>query len=185
MTTHEEIRVVSAAIEKADLKALRSVLKSMCESSEECRKQAAQRLLLSVPTGSNKRKSEQSPQEAEDASDNKKAKTVVSRFEKCITCKKVFDITTNRDDSCQTHSAYLEIDDDVFPDDDEIANGHVDPYTDWRREEWPEGFIWQCCDRHIKETPCVIQRHIAGPDGAKSPEGTDEESPIEISSDEE
>lgn len=86
------------AINKVDITILRSVLQSMCKSSAECHKEAAERLLLRVGTG-DKRKADENPE----GEANKKAKTVVSRFEKCITCKKVFDITDNRDDSCGTH----------------------------------------------------------------------------------
>ncbi|KAF3000412.1 hypothetical protein E8E14_002966 [Neopestalotiopsis sp. 37M] len=186
MATQDEFGVLSAAIDKADLQALRSVLKSMCESSEACRTEAAQRLLLSVPTRRNKkRKSEHSPQGAETADKSSKKAKTVSRYEMCITCEKVFDITDNREDSCQTHDDILEIDEEFFPDDDEIAYGNVDPYTDWRRKDTPEGFIWQCCDRHIKETPCVIQKHISKSNEFMGPQGTKKKSPIEISSDEE
>lgn len=36
----------------------------------------------------------------------------------------------------------------------------IDPYTDWRREEIPEGFLWDCCDEDINGVCCVVQRHI-------------------------
>jgi hypothetical protein len=108
MTTQDEVGVLLAAIDKADLRALRSVLKSMCESSEACRTEAAQRLLLSVPTRRNKkRKSEHSPQGAEAAGKSSKKAKTVSRYEMCITCEKVFDITDNREDSCQTHDGQV------------------------------------------------------------------------------
>ncbi|KAI4592705.1 hypothetical protein KJ359_010464 [Pestalotiopsis sp. 9143b] len=166
------------AINKADLTILRSVLQSMCKSSAECHKEAAERLLLRV---GKKRKADGSPE----AEANKKPMTVVSRFEKCITCKKIFDITDNRDDSCRTHRGYLYIVDDFFVDDDEITYGNIDPYTDWRREEWPEGFMWHCCETTLKDDkPCRVQKHIAARSDGPNSQATNNESPVEISSDE-
>lgn len=55
----------------------------------------------------------------------------------------------------------LEIDDECFPDDDEVQDGHIDPHTDWRREEWPEGFIWTCCEQNCENAGCVVGPHIA------------------------
>lgn len=85
---------------------------------------------------------------------------------------------------------------DYFPDDDEVQDGAIDPYTDWRRRDTPEGFIWQCCERNIRETPCRIQRHFSAAEAKKAKdEGIDldelaerykaePDPPIEISSDE-
>ncbi|KAI0522207.1 hypothetical protein F5B22DRAFT_464451 [Xylaria bambusicola] len=86
----------------------------------------------------------------------------VPRFEKCETCSKTYDITLNNDEACQTHEGWVEIDAEYFPDDDDIQYrpDSVNPETDWRREEWPEGFIWQCCEEPANGTPCRIQRHI-------------------------
>lgn len=45
--------------------------------------------------------------------------------------------------------------------------------TDWRFEEFPEGFIWDCCDRRQNEDPCIIRRHVAA--GEPSPTTSEDE----------
>ncbi|KAI1864421.1 uncharacterized protein JN550_008978 [Neoarthrinium moseri] len=144
------------AINKTDLSTLRSLLNSMCQSSEECYNEAAKRLL--VPVTNRKRAAEQEPDDS-----TKRQKTVVSRYEKCITCKEVFDITGNGDDACKAHEGDLVVDPEHFPDDDDImgySGIEVDPYTDWRREEWPDGFYWTCCDERLHGKFCIVQKHI-------------------------
>lgn len=88
---------LTEAINKADVYILRAVLQAMCKRSEECRKEASLHLL--VPMTGDKRKAEKGPEEEA----NKKPKTVVSRFEPCVTCKEVFDIEDNDNEACQTH----------------------------------------------------------------------------------
>lgn len=187
------------AINKVDIAILRSVLQSMCKSSAECHKEAAERLLLRVGTG-DKRKADESPE----GEANKKAKTVVSRFEKCVTCEEIFDITDNRNDSCRTHQGQsrralgkreasltqmtdnLEILEDFFVDDDEVMYGEIDPYTDWRRDDFPEGFMWQCCETTLKDNkPCQVQKHIVARSNGTKSQATYNKPPIEISSSDE
>lgn len=57
----------------------------------------------------------------------------------------------------------LYVDSDVFPDDDDIQYrpDSIDPCTDWRRDEWPEGFIYACCEKNCKDPGCVVGRHIS------------------------
>ncbi|KAI0126606.1 hypothetical protein BJ170DRAFT_684192 [Xylariales sp. AK1849] len=129
-------------IDKADLPILRNVLKLMCNVSKECRKEVSERLLKKPKTQA--------------------AEALKSRHEKCETCRKVFDITQNRKDLCQTHKGYLQILEECFPDDDDFdPNEIIDPETDWRVPEWPEGFLWSCCEKDAKGQPCVVQKHIA------------------------
>ncbi|KAI0195756.1 hypothetical protein EV127DRAFT_477475 [Xylaria flabelliformis] len=164
-TKTDQNALLKCAIKNADEHTLRTVLKSMCEASEVCRKEAMDRMLVS-----RKREiielsdsSDDAPQKQNKNKKQKKVKTAqISRFEKCETCDKTYDVTLNNDEACQTHSDLLEIDPDFFPDDDEVYyhKEGIDPYTDWRRESCPEGFVWQCCDRTIDEEPCEIQRHI-------------------------
>ena len=66
----------------------------------------------------------------------------------------------------------LEIRDEEFPDDDEVAYGNVDPYTDWRREEFPDGFEWTCCEGNANAEGCKKTRHDCD-------NSTDDESPSE------
>ncbi|KAI1755674.1 hypothetical protein F4782DRAFT_527039 [Xylaria castorea] len=155
--------LLARAIDNADEHTLRRVLRSMCQASESCRKEAMDRMLATR---------KRDIIELSDSSDDdtqkqiKKQKKVevtqISRFEKCKTCDKTYDVTLNNNTACQMHPGGLEIDPDVFPDDDDVQYDirSIDVYTDWRREEWPEGFIWQCCDEPHNATACQIQRHI-------------------------
>lgn len=57
----------------------------------------------------------------------------------------------------------LNLNREAFEDDDEIAYHpeSIDVMTDWRREDWPDGFIWDCCDENCENKGCVIQEHVA------------------------
>ena len=51
---------------------------------------------------------------------------------------------------------------DYFPDDDDIQAGvDIDVNSDWRVEEFPDGFVWSCCEETTNGPPCVVQKHIA------------------------
>ncbi|TGJ82860.1 hypothetical protein E0Z10_g5907 [Xylaria hypoxylon] len=165
MATETNRDALLRAIDNADENTLRTVLKSMCQDSEVCRKEAIGRMVVS-------RKREVI--ELSDSSDNdtqnkpnKKKKTVEltqkSRFEKCETCEKTYDVTLNNNKACQTHDDLLEIDPDYFPDDDQVEYDihSIDVETDWRREVVPEGFRWQCCDAPLNGKPCLVQWHIS------------------------
>ncbi|KAI0485238.1 hypothetical protein GGR56DRAFT_65326 [Xylariaceae sp. FL0804] len=170
-TIVDQEKLLDRAIDAADAPILRGVLKDMCRLSKECREQAELRLIVpvssasvSVSSASKKRKpgdkTVEKAQKKQKGGNEGEAQT--ARFSKCETCKEVFDITLNHDKACQTHEDALEIDEECFPDDDDVAY-HIeslDPYTDWRREEWPEGFIWQCCEENINGPCCVVQAHI-------------------------
>lgn len=56
----------------------------------------------------------------------------------------------------------LTLDDEMFPDDDEVMyhSEGIDVHTDWRREEWPDGFIWDCCDKNCNNKGCIVERHV-------------------------
>ncbi|KAI1124856.1 hypothetical protein F5Y10DRAFT_248421 [Nemania abortiva] len=162
-TETDKSALLTRAIDNADESTLRAVLKSMCRGSEACRKEAMDRLLVS---------DKHELIELSDSSDddtkkqNKKRKKVVatqkSRFEKCETCEKTYDVTLNDDEACQTHEDILMIDPEFFPDDDQVHYdiNSINVETDWRRKACPEGFIWQCCDEPLNGEFCVIQRHI-------------------------
>ncbi|KAI1309647.1 hypothetical protein F5Y03DRAFT_68696 [Xylaria venustula] len=175
MATEPSKDALTRAIDNADGDTLRAVLASMCQASDVCRKEAASRLLVS-----RKREiielSDSSDDEGKNSNNNQKKRRETvdviqeSKFEKCKTCKKIYDTTLNNDEACQAHKGWLEIDAECFPDDDEVEGycpSHIDPETDWRREEWPEGFIWQCCMEPSNGKPCLIQRHT--PDKPQKP----------------
>ncbi|KAK8876816.1 hypothetical protein PGQ11_001762 [Apiospora arundinis] len=158
--------ILEEAINKLDLPTLRSVFKDMCASSEEIRQQATERLIVTRSAAKKHAAADDDPQEA--SASNKKQKqgdedTLQSRFEPCKNCKQVFDVTKNTPTSCQFHDGALGIDDEVFPDDDDVAYhpDGIDVHTDWRREEWPEGFIWNCCEKNCNNKGCIAQKHEA------------------------
>ncbi|KAK7972219.1 hypothetical protein PG996_006577 [Apiospora saccharicola] len=149
------------AIDKLDLPTLQSVFKEMCAASEDFRQEASARLLVTEPalkraagdedSGPNKK------QKLEDAS------TAYSRYESCQNCKQVFDVTKNTKKSCRYHEGQLELDPDVFPDDDQVEMdpNSIDVETDDRRRTHPHGFIWDCCDEDCNNKGCIVERHVA------------------------
>lgn len=48
-------------------------------------------------------------------------------------------------------------DDEMFPDHDEQCHGPMD--TEENRIDYPERFIYECCDRHGDEAPCHRDWH--------------------------
>jgi len=98
--------LLTRAIDNADEKTLRQILKSMCQGSDECRKQAAERMLVSQKHELIEL-SDSSDDEAEKERRNKKQKTVEEtqtlRYEKCQTCEEMYDVTLNNDEACQCH----------------------------------------------------------------------------------
>ncbi|KAI4592704.1 hypothetical protein KJ359_010463 [Pestalotiopsis sp. 9143b] len=180
---------------KADVVILRQVLKWMCEGSEECYNQAVNHLIVPAAAGA-KRKSDQDAQ----ADASKKSKTVAtSKFEKCVTCEKTFDVTRNRNEACQTHDDLLTVDLDCFPYDDEVQDGAIDPYTDWRRKiqrhfsaaeaekARKEGIdLDDLAERYKEEseTSTEDESEIESEPPSESEPSSDTELPIQISSDE-
>lgn len=70
------------------------------------------------------------------------------------------------------HSHYtgeLKVDDseDFWADHDEDCHGEID--TDEMREEFPEGFKWDCCnEKGDSDEYCEIGRHVAKADASAS-----------------
>ncbi|KAI0145451.1 hypothetical protein GGR57DRAFT_298627 [Xylariaceae sp. FL1272] len=172
------------AIESSDAVTLRHLITAMCMQSEVCRGEVENRMLarkrhivefveLSNSEDCSEDGSDADSEEDRGPPKKKKAKIATTdttsddsellpRFEKCKTCKETFDVTKNHKRACRTHDGQLDIDPDVFPDDDQVMyDPHsIDPHTDWRRDEWPEGFIWDCCDEDCTSEGCVVQGHI-------------------------
>ncbi|KAI1267811.1 hypothetical protein F5Y18DRAFT_271447 [Xylariaceae sp. FL1019] len=157
------------AIDSSDAVTLRHIITAICMQSEVCRGEVEQRMLT-------RKRNVVELSEPEDRTEGrkppkkKKAKTATTsddnvvwpRFERCQTCHETFNVTLNNKRACRTHNGELRIDEDMFPDDDDIQYNpqSVDPYTDWRRKDWPEGFIWDCCDKDCNAEGCVVQGHI-------------------------
>ncbi|KAI1365271.1 hypothetical protein F5Y08DRAFT_186320 [Xylaria arbuscula] len=156
-------RALDRAIDNADEEILRTVLKSMSKGSEVCRQEIMARMLVSqkheiIQLGD-------SSGDEDEKQQNKKRKTAediqTSRYEKCENCEKTYDVTLNNDQACQIHAGELEMIDDFF-DEDEDPAVHLecnDPETDSRRKDFPEAFIWQCCNEESDGKPCLLQKH--------------------------
>lgn len=93
---------------------------------------------------------------------NKRSKTKADqinfkdRYVHCVNCYELFDVQAevedddtdaSSEDECCYHPGYLEVndDDDFWADHDEDCHGTID--TDWMRHEFPNGFLWDCCDQ--------------------------------------
>jgi hypothetical protein len=91
------------AINKADADAIRSLLKTMCTSSEVVRQHVQEHLLV-VSSASRKRKgSGRDSMMSRTSTKKQKNEELTARYEACTTCGEVFDVSMNFKDSCQTH----------------------------------------------------------------------------------
>ncbi|KAK2774821.1 hypothetical protein CKAH01_13027 [Colletotrichum kahawae] len=81
----------------------------------------------------------------------------------CVDCKEAFDPQT----SIGAIAGNLEpdYDGDFWADHDEDCHGIID--TDEMREEYPEGFTWDCCDQAGDAEGCHRGFHRADDDGEK------------------
>ncbi|KAK7947065.1 uncharacterized protein PG986_011386 [Apiospora aurea] len=165
--------LLAEAVNKLDLPTLQSIFMDMCAASEDFRQQATERLLI---TGSAVKRAAEDSDLQGDSGPNKKQKledmdTARTRYEPCENCKQVFDVTKNTKKSCRYHDGQLDLDPEAFPDDDQVEyDPHsIDVETDWRREECPEGFVWDCCDRDCRSKGCIVERHVAAKPPPKLP----------------
>ncbi|KAJ5988154.1 hypothetical protein N7481_003364 [Penicillium waksmanii] len=88
------------------------------------------------------------------------------RFAVCVNCEKEFDVAENTSESCTYHPGNSKPDEDFFADHDEDCHGIID--TDEMREEYPDGYIYECCKRNGEEEPCIKDWHEpTDPEAAK------------------
>ncbi|KAI0439444.1 hypothetical protein F4803DRAFT_531231 [Xylaria telfairii] len=151
--------LLERAIDNADEHTLRTVLKSTCQASEECRKEVTKQMLVS-----RKRDFVELSDSSDDDTQkqNKKQKKVevirILSCEKCDTLYETYEVTPKNKTACQTHTGGLTIDADVSTDDDEAQDDvrSAEVCTEWQPEEWVEGFIWRCCEKLFNDTPCLL-----------------------------
>ncbi|KAI0861784.1 hypothetical protein F4860DRAFT_159117 [Xylaria cubensis] len=79
----------------------------------------------------------------------------------CVQCQSPFHEEDNYNKACRYHDGNLEVDydSDVWADHDENCHGPID--TDENRLEYPEGFVWSCCDKLGHRSGCTRGRHNA------------------------
>ncbi|KAL7907740.1 hypothetical protein GGI35DRAFT_454697 [Trichoderma velutinum] len=80
----------------------------------------------------------------------------------CVQCDVAFDPSNPKD--CFYHDGELDVndEDDFWADHDEDCHGIID--TDEMREEFPEGFKWNCCNQSGEAKGCQRGRHQADAD---------------------
>ena len=108
-----------SAISHADKATLQSVLKSMCESSNECKAAASQHLLVTrvhevVDLEDGDGDEDETEVESKGPARKKQKRETlvaaeVSRYETCATCHKRFDLTRNDEDACQLHDGEVRL----------------------------------------------------------------------------
>ncbi|KAG8159973.1 hypothetical protein KVR01_010610 [Diaporthe batatas] len=80
----------------------------------------------------------------------------------CVRCGETFSEESNSSKACTYHHGELELgddDDDFWADHDERCHGTID--TKEMREEYPEGFTWDCCDQVGTAPGCTKGHHYA------------------------
>ena len=183
MATRVVSEDLASAISKANVSILRRILEDLCCNYSNCARDVADELLVHEsmasatidPMGD---ESVRGPRPKR----RKVQEQIISRYETCGTCGVNYDVTQNAEDACNLHPgeqisqiAHLFIsrpnvalgevraDKDVFPDDIDVPSDGIKEGYDWtsdeRWEEWPEGFIWSCCERRQDEGNCVVRRH--------------------------
>ncbi|KAJ7650824.1 hypothetical protein FB45DRAFT_780079 [Roridomyces roridus] len=91
---------------------------------------------------------------------NPVTRVVVPRWETCRNCGETYDVNADDEhDTCVFHPGDMEVDEEAFPDWDEDCHGPKD--TKHNRQEYPENFLWSCCDADGMAEGCVNGKHKA------------------------
>ncbi|KAJ5097231.1 hypothetical protein N7456_007952 [Penicillium angulare] len=89
-------------------------------------------------------------------------KRAVSRYALCENCEKEYDVTTNSSTACRYHPEEPQVDDEssLFDDDDYPELTEQDESL---REEWPQYFLFGCCDGNLRDNPegCIVDWHVS------------------------
>ncbi|EJT69656.1 hypothetical protein GGTG_12540 [Gaeumannomyces tritici R3-111a-1] len=148
--------LLNEAIHTISADRLREFVRELCTTSETARKHFSDRLLVDLTTED----ADNTPAE-EGASTGQKRKHTRQRYEVCEQCNNEYDVETNGPTSCVWHDGETEPDDDgdFWADHDERCHGTID--SEWAREEYPEGFIWSCCDKiGVGAEGCQTGAHV-------------------------
>ncbi|KAK4163291.1 hypothetical protein QBC43DRAFT_264369 [Cladorrhinum sp. PSN259] len=109
---------------------------------------------------------------------NKKRKLLVdvTKHLVCGQCKQTFHSDSNNNGkrpACRYHSGELEVDYDLWPDHNEKYHGPIN--TSFHRKEYPDQFVWNCCDEPGNEPGCRRSRHRTKDDERFKADDTSEE----------
>ncbi|OJJ50605.1 hypothetical protein ASPZODRAFT_126497 [Penicilliopsis zonata CBS 506.65] len=173
----DSLQQLTQAIYDAPESRLKTILRDLCIQLPAAREAVARHLLVtedrikekadsSDDDGSEDEDSEESDDSDESREPEVKPQTPVKmgskrlrpRYGICENCDEEFDLTTNSKRSCRYHPEYSEPDYDYFVDHDEAIHGIIDSPD--MREEYPEGYIYPCCNRRGDEEPCTRDWHI-------------------------
>ncbi|KAK3935495.1 hypothetical protein QBC46DRAFT_397399 [Diplogelasinospora grovesii] len=81
----------------------------------------------------------------------------------CVQCQQPFDEAANHEQACLHHWGNLEPDEegDFWADHEEDHHGPID--TEENKREFPEGFIWDCCQECGTNPGCHRGPHVSNP----------------------
>lgn len=163
----ESLAQLLAAIETVSEARLRSILANLIDTNDAVQRALFNELVI-VPAQHQEQK-------------RRRAEPVVSRYVACANCDEEFDIGQEREEGeCRYHpgqsrafsfgiihcthtggfSGDLSVDYESFVDWDEDCHGPMD--TSSNRREYPENFLWSCCDRDGTTPGCVSNEHTVG-----------------------
>ncbi|KAK7032773.1 hypothetical protein R3P38DRAFT_770695 [Favolaschia claudopus] len=83
-------------------------------------------------------------------------RVVVPRWEQCENCDATYDVN-EEGDMCTFHPGEMEVDDEKFVDWDEDCHGPMD--CDENRRQFPENFLWSCCEADGMSGGCATGKH--------------------------
>ncbi|KAL8803940.1 MAG: hypothetical protein Q9200_006025 [Gallowayella weberi] len=180
----EQLAAVQIAIDTAQPERLRQALSKICAESAVAAQLAQDILLVPIrrsisPSAEQRDKNddnETDESESESVSDSGSKQEALEaeaasnvalglkrmrpRYAMCSNCEEEFDVTENQSGGCIYHPGEMEVDWDggFWDDHDENCHGPIDDED--RRIEYPEGFIYDCCDRKGDSEGCETTRHI-------------------------
>ncbi|KAF2276430.1 uncharacterized protein EI97DRAFT_458365 [Westerdykella ornata] len=155
--------LLDEAIECATITRLQRTIREMCDRSDEALQVAREALLV---RNEDEQKKEDVAKDLGPSSTNKRKRAsgeMMKRYEICKQCKQEYDVTKNWPESCVWHRGLLFVDNEHetwvdWPD-------FMDMYSEETQNEYPEGFIWDCCEKRGTEPGC--QKSIHRPKDAK------------------
>ncbi|CAD0094871.1 unnamed protein product [Aureobasidium vineae] len=145
----KEKPLLQAAIEHITLDRLHTVLYKALNESPKARSVFERELLAPLSPD---------PEEEQEAIvAKKKSARKRPRSEMCRWCKEEFDVTDNPDDACNHHNGKLELNERAWQHHDVAEDDPFD--TDENRENWPDGFTWDCCWADGNDDGCETTAH--------------------------
>ncbi|KAH7067471.1 hypothetical protein BKA63DRAFT_570770 [Paraphoma chrysanthemicola] len=150
-SSNDDKQALFAAIDAANLNRVRAVLREICSESPEAYRLASEKLLVKVdgfksPENGNGDSSGGMTGGVNGGTTGTKRKAQ-NRYDTCIQCEQEYDVLENHDKACVWHEGETEpdYDGDFWADHDERIHGIID--SEESREEYPEGFVWDCCQK--------------------------------------